>query len=72
MWQRGSNDSQACINLYEFGCITYFEGHFLCGMSCLSIIVKPLALHAVLFIQQVCTYNFRECCIGNKLPLLAA
>jgi hypothetical protein len=46
-----------------------FNGHFVCGVSCLSTVVHLSALHAVLYIEQVCTYNFRECYIGNKLSL---
>jgi TM2 domain-containing membrane protein YozV len=56
-----------CMNL---GVHRIFNGHFVCGVSCLSIVVHLSALHAVLYIEKVCTYRFRECYIGNKLSLL--
>ena len=48
------NQSQACINLYAFWYIMHFYGHTLCAVSCLNITVHLSALHAVLYIQQVC------------------
>jgi len=41
-----------------------------CGVSCLSIVMHLSALHALLYILQVCTYKFREGYIGHKLPQL--
>jgi len=55
-----------CMN---FG-VTYFNGHIVCGVSCLNIVVHLSALHAMLFIQHVCTYKFGEYYMGNKSPLL--
>jgi hypothetical protein len=39
-------------------------------MSFLSIVVYLSALHAVLYIVQVCTYKFREGYVGHKLVIL--
>jgi len=48
-----------------------FKDHIVRGVSCLSIVVHLSALHAMLYVVQVCTYKFREGYIGHKLPLLA-
>ena len=40
------------------------------NFTCITIVVHLSALHAVLYIVQVCTYKFREGYIGCKLPLL--
>ena len=63
------NQSQDYINLYEFGSNVFLKTT-LCGVSCLSIVMHLSALHAVLYIVQVCTYKFREGYIDHKLPLL--
>jgi len=58
------NQSQACINLFEFWSNIYiyiFNDHIVCGVSCLNITVQLSALHAMLYIEQVCGNKFREC-----------
>ena len=49
---------------------TKVNDHVVCGASCQSIVMHLSALHAVLFIVQVCTYKFREGYVGHKFPLL--
>ena len=64
-----STNHRLVLSCLNFG-VTYFNGHIVCGVSCLSIVVHLSALYAMLYIQQVCTYKFREYYIGHKSPLL--
>ena len=56
-----STNHRLILIYMNFGALHIFlNGYILCGVNCLNNTAHLSALHAMLCIEQVCTYKFRE------------